>query len=397
MPYVNIPDSGLGGATAKIVGKIQGEIASKVMSKVSDIVNKLNTDGCPSNRELTRIRNKVNKLLSVLSSVDSKLAKFRALPSKLKAPVSGLKAALNIILILPIPQAVPPGIGLPVNITTKYADLMHLIKELIKQADELIQSIEVVLETPSSNLKSLDRLLANADSALRACELEKALNEQITEGLITEQELENLGLYRKGRLTISTLGAKLFASTEDLSQTVVAQSTGNSSSSTRNRGKWTLGFDYLENDIVSLDKVKYICIQDHKASNTNRPPSSYWSTLDNATQDSVKSLVDSLDKIDKSNISQESKSQLKQILDTFKDTESATQQTDPDYYYTTPDNQILTIKIITDPASPQIAPKRYAQAINANGGIVLTGPKSFSSDAKVLIDEIKFRLDNQLS
>lgn len=397
MPYVNIPDSGLGGATAKIVGKIQGEIASKVMAKVSDIVNKLNTDGCPPGRDIIRIRNKVNRLLNVLSSVDSKLAKFRALPSKLKAPISGLKAALKIILILPIPQAVPPGIGLPINITTKYADLMHLIKELIKQADELIQSIEVVLETPSSNLKSLDRLLANADNALRACELEKALNEQIIAGLITEQELENLGLYRGGRLTISTLGPKLFASTEDLSQTVVTQSVGSSSSATRNRGKWTVGFDYLENDIVSLDKVKYICLQDHKASDKNRPPSSYWSLLDKATQDTATSLIDSLDKIDKSNISQESKTQLKLVLDAFKGSEKATQELDPDYFYTTPNNQVLTIKIITDPASPQIAPRRYAQAENANGGIVLTGPKSFSSDVKVLIDEIKFRLDNQLS
>jgi hypothetical protein len=44
-----------------------------------------------------------------------------------------------------------------------------------------------------------------------------------------------------------------------------------------------------------------------------------------------------------------------------------------------------------------IAPKRYAQAKNRNGVIILRGPASFSSDTKILLDELKFRLDNQLA
>ena len=56
MPYVNIPDSALAGATSKIVGKLQGELVSKIMKKIFDIVSKLNVDGCPS-EDLNRIRN----------------------------------------------------------------------------------------------------------------------------------------------------------------------------------------------------------------------------------------------------------------------------------------------------------------------------------------------------
>lgn len=55
-----------------------------------------------------------------------------------------------------------------------------------------------------------------------------------------------------------------------------------------------------------------------------------------------------------------------------------------------------TLEIVKDPNSPTIAPRRYAIAKDKAGVIVLYGPSSFSSDTKVLLDEIKFRIDNQL-
>lgn len=55
-----------------------------------------------------------------------------------------------------------------------------------------------------------------------------------------------------------------------------------------------------------------------------------------------------------------------------------------------------TIKVIKDPNSPQIAPKRQAIAQDFRGITVLTGPSSFASKPEILIKEIKFRIDNQL-
>lgn len=56
----------------------------------------------------------------------------------------------------------------------------------------------------------------------------------------------------------------------------------------------------------------------------------------------------------------------------------------------------FTLEIIQDPNSPGIAPRRYAIAKDTRGIIVLRGPSSFSSSTQVLLDEIKFRIDNQL-
>lgn len=54
------------------------------------------------------------------------------------------------------------------------------------------------------------------------------------------------------------------------------------------------------------------------------------------------------------------------------------------------------ITIQEDKNSPGFAKKRFAQVENKNGVVVMRGPSSFSSSTRVLIDEIKFRINNQL-
>jgi DNA repair exonuclease SbcCD ATPase subunit len=63
----------------------------------------------------------------------------------------------------------------------------------------------------------------------------------------------------------------------------------------------------------------------------------------------------------------------------------------PDYLY-----KGYKLEIIQDPNSPKIAPRRYAIAKDRRGIIVLRGDSSFSSSTDVLLEEIKFRIDNQL-
>lgn len=55
-----------------------------------------------------------------------------------------------------------------------------------------------------------------------------------------------------------------------------------------------------------------------------------------------------------------------------------------------------TITIQEDLNSPGFAKKRFAQVENKSGVVLMRGPSSFSSSTRVLIDEIKFRINNQL-
>jgi len=69
-----------------------------------------------------------------------------------------------------------------------------------------------------------------------------------------------------------------------------------------------------------------------------------------------------------------------------------TGELDPKYGY-----KGYTLAIVQDPNSPKIAPRRFAVAKDRRGIVVLKGQPSFSSSVDVLLDEIKFRIDNQLA
>lgn len=64
--------------------------------------------------------------------------------------------------------------------------------------------------------------------------------------------------------------------------------------------------------------------------------------------------------------------------------------------YTSQSGRTYTIKIKEDPNSGAIAPRRQAIVQDFRGITVLTGPASFATRTQILIDEIKFRIDNQL-
>jgi hypothetical protein len=84
---------------------------------------------------------------------------------------------------------------------------------------------------------------------------------------------------------------------------------------------------------------------------------------------------------------------LEQILATAQPPENTGSEGVPnsDYLYKT-----YTLSIVVDTSTIEIAPKRYATATDTRGIVVLRGPSSFSSSTQVLLDELKFRIDNQL-
>ena len=344
MPYVNIPRSKITGGIAKIVGKLQGDISNKIVTQTSSITSNFRRQGCPSSGKLSRLRNQKQGLDQGISGVINRVNKFKNLPKKLTSPLNGLKSALRVILSIPIPQAVPPGVGLPINITTKYADVMHLVKEFIAQIGEDIEGIEAILETPNNFLSSVERIMSRLDGALKACETEAALRAQVEDGTISEDELKDLDIIDDdGVYIFSTLGP-LFVGNVDIDD---------------------------NGNISGLD--------DEKTAKANQQ------------------LQDILNKIEFSNLPQGTKDELRRSLSLFQNLNTQTQFTDSRFFHTGPTGIVYNLEILPDPESPSIAPRNFAIAREPGGAVVLKGPKSFSSSIDVLLNEIKFRIDNQLS
>jgi hypothetical protein len=421
MPYVNIPESKLAGGIALIVGKLQGTALAGILKLSTNIVNKLNRKGCPTKNEMNRTRGKLNQALSTLKKADSSISKFKSIPGKLKGPLSGLKAAYKLILAIPLPQGIgiPPGpaggliIGLPVNVTTKYADTMHLVKEFISQISEQVEGITAALEVPTGALKSLDRNLASADAVCKSCEVEIALREQMAKGNLNGKELADLGLYNEDNdeLIFSTLGPRLLAgvSNDDIDIGQNKNSSANKSISDKNKkGNWLgapdhLGQEYCEGDVVSYKEALWVNIgpgchrPDISGKKDIGPPGiGPWIKLEDSVSQANLLLLNSLKGLEDSNIDDSTKKEIKAFIDTFKVLGEKDSINNSDYYHSGPNGEVYLLEIQEDPNSPPIAPLRFAVAKDKEGVVVLKGLKSFASKPEVLLAEIKFRIDNQL-
>lgn len=385
MPYVNIPDSSLTGTIAKLIGKIEGDVSSKIIKQANDIQNKFRTQGCPT--DVDRIANQVNNLNSASQSIDGRLSKFRSLPAKLEPPVAGLKAAIKIILSLPIPQSVPPGFGIPINITTKYADILHLLKEFVKQIGDDIAGLKFIVNSSSTQLSSVTNLLNRTNVAVKSCQVEKALREKIDSGDLTTQQLKDAGLVDDDEIFIfSTLGPKLINTQSDRSIADISDETG------------------LTNEQV-VQRIKDQISQGTggdvgTTGNIDTGQGGLDSSLGNLTNDpalATSQLLDALNRLQGSNFSLDLKTDLRNLLDTFKDTSERDRRNDSKFFHTGPDGTVYRLTIQLDPNSPPIAPRRFAIATNQEGVEVFKGDKSFSSSTDILLKELKFRIDNQLS
>jgi len=356
MPYVNIKRSNMIGAVSKQIGKMFGDLSNQISNTSLSMVQDYRRDACAVPSVVNRNRGKVNNISRNVSKINRRLNKIKRIPRKLKPPVRGLKAAIKVILSLPIPQAVPPGIGIPVNVTTKFADILHKLKEFVAQIEEDIEAIEYMIEEPSTLSDTLSRSLSRLDVATSTCELEHSLKDAVERGLTTEEELRLLGLIDEDGIYITS---NILPSMVGGGKALLPE--GSEADNER---------EFEDSTILIQSTLQRIKL----------------SNLSDELKDNIKDTLDKFNNFYRANPDSQSRKDGSQNLNAPPGS----------VLYTAPNGIVYSLVIKKDPASPDIAPRRFAVAINPEGIEVLTGAKSFSSDTDVLIEEIKFRLDNQL-
>jgi len=381
MAYVHLPDSPMAGGIAKIIGKLQGKISASSLKQAGEIANSLRVSGCPSNRKLSRLRNQANGINNSISKIDRRLDKFRRIPKKLKGPVKALKVIIKVIKALPIPQSVPPGFGLPVNLTVKYSDILVKLQEFIQQIDEIITAIETALDVPSSSLNSIKSILSRTDSALTSCEISKQLEAELENGNISNEQLADAGLLDDdGIFIFSTLGP-----------TFIGNSNINGDGELQNTK--VLG---TQADIDA--GATNVLIAGTGSGTDGRFTQADFDNDQAGIDVALKKLTDGLSKLQDSNIDKDIKDRLNKLISSLSDSNKGVDDgaSGPNIYEAANGISYL-LEIINDPNAPSIAPRRFAVAKTLDEGVaVLKGQPSFSSDTEVLLDEVKFRLDNQL-
>jgi len=344
MPYVNIKESTIVNGVAKQIGAVQDIATAKVYDLVNDSIQKVRRSSCPPLEETQRLQQRINSVTSSISNISIRINKFKKIAKTILTLVRVFNIIRRLVLKLPIPQSVPPGFGLPVGFSMVQTDLLHKFKEKIKQGTDDSKGIIEVLKSPADNIGMYTKILGRINIVSNGCRLEGVLKREVAKGRITNERLRALGIIKDGRYIFSEIGPNLF---DDLD--------------------FTRDGDLYENNSANGTKNKQ-------------------EIADNAEND----LLGALQKLDKEGID------IGDIFNAFKGETEDQRLSNPDNFYTAANGEVYELKIRLDKDSPSIAPRRFAVAIDKFGVEILKGPKSFSSDTKVLIDELKFRLDNQL-
>ena len=344
MPYVNIKESTIVNGVAKQIGAVQDIATAKVYDLVNDSIQKVRRSSCPPLEESQRLQQRINSVTSSISNISVRINKFKKIANTILTLVRVFNIIRRLVLKLPVPQAVPPGVGLPVGFSMVQTDLLHKFKEKIKQGTDDSKGIIEVLKSPADNIGMYSKILGRINIVSNGCRLEGVLKREVAKGRITNERLRALGIIKDGRYIFSEIGPNLF---DDLD--------------------FTRDGDLYENNSANGTKNKQ-------------------EIADNAEND----LLGALQKLDKEGID------IGDIFNAFKGETEDQRLSNPDNFYTAANGEVYELKIRLDKDSPSIAPRRFAVAIDKSGVEILKGPKSFSSDTNILIDELKFRLDNQL-
>lgn len=373
MPYVNIKESKTAGGIAVIIGKLQSQLSMKVMQNAADLSKSMRENGCPDRETFRRAMNKKDQIDKINQRISKQLQTFSRMAKTIQVPIKGLEAAIDVIKAIPIPQAVPPGFGIPISVTTKFADTLHLLKETVKQAKDIAEGIDTSLKTPLNQVNSIKTVSDRVNTLLQVCSLKLSIEDELNKA--SELEKENLlsalrqsGLYNEdNEFALSTPAKSLLDFGEDDTIAIIQTESGEKRITT-NKTEGIPNATFITASETQFDLLHRIDIANSQLATSNLPEDAKNNIRDNLNS-SYKSLVQ----------------QTKPINGRM-----------PSAYYIGPNGIAYSLEIIEDPSIKYLVPKRYAVARDMSGVIVMKGAPSFSSSTDILIEEIKFRIDHQL-
>ena len=149
---------------------------------------------CPTPEERKKIIDQKNKLLNALTNIQNALTAALQTLVPIKGIIDATDIAFKIIKLIPLPTAVPPGIGLPASVLNGFADLMDFLKKLIAYSKHIVNTTLGILILLEGFLAIVIGLLQLLDYLMQICaanEIEDEINGDAPSSLIN-QEINNI-------------------------------------------------------------------------------------------------------------------------------------------------------------------------------------------------------------
>ena len=98
-----------------------------------------------------------NELQGAINQISGPLDKVENLTTTLAVVVNGLKIAITVIKNIPIPTSVPPGVGVPVNVITRFSNSLDTLSKVVDKTQGPITAVAVVIPIINNLLAQLNQ------------------------------------------------------------------------------------------------------------------------------------------------------------------------------------------------------------------------------------------------
>ena len=126
-------------------------------------------EACPPKNELIKLIQQKNQMTEALTNVSKSLEGLEKLGTTTSSLLTGLQAAVTVIKAIPIPTAVPLGIGIPINVLTIYSDVLDALREAINKGKGIVAVIPQSVGIINNLVKQTIEKLGTLDGAFSLC------------------------------------------------------------------------------------------------------------------------------------------------------------------------------------------------------------------------------------
>lgn len=154
---------------------------------IDDLIDKFK-ESCPPKDELLKIVQQKNQIQSALSTVTESFNTVESTAQTTETLVTSVSTAVNVIKLIPIPTSVPPGVGIPINVITILADSLDTLGKVLDGAKGAISVVPKATDTIGDAAFAILSKLEQLDGVLNKCieELAEGLNQNEKNDLINE-------------------------------------------------------------------------------------------------------------------------------------------------------------------------------------------------------------------
>jgi hypothetical protein len=149
---------------------------------VDPIIERLQ-QSCPPKAELEAIIRQKNSITTALTQVQTALNTMVQTGQTVNGIINVTDIAVRVIKNLPLPTAVPPGVGIPINVINRFTDTLIKLSDLIKTNRGIVASIAPAVQSLNSDIQAILNALARLDALISGCLEEQTAN-------LTEEEKE---------------------------------------------------------------------------------------------------------------------------------------------------------------------------------------------------------------